>query len=351
MINDIDQNTRFKVGYDEVLWFDHARKDWSGSGARPLHTAIWYPTTAVGETLLTAGAVDDPLFIIGHVITQADLAPDEDCYPVVLMSHGTGGTAHGLGWLGIRFARAGYIAVAVSHHGNTAIEPYLVEGFACWWERAGDLIVALDQLSDESRFSGRLDLARVFAAGFSLGGYTVIALAGAQTDLKLFQRWNEEHAGGRGPREFPDLGEQIPKLLASSEEFRRSVDRHNQSWRDARIKAVFAYAPAPPVRGFTTYSLAEIDVPVGLMVGGADREAPPQVCAVWLHQHLKHSQLTVLEDHVGHYVFLCEATERAKALEPEIALDPSGVNRALVHDQAAAAAIEWFRDADGRSRC
>ena len=126
--------TLYSVGYVEICFFDDERKSWSGFGARPLRTSIWYPAdTVVNETLMTVGgAAGKPLFIIGNVAENALLAPAADCYPVVLISHGTGGSALGMGWLGIRLARLGYIAVAVNHHGNTAIEPYLAAGFACW---------------------------------------------------------------------------------------------------------------------------------------------------------------------------------------------------------------------------
>ena len=42
--------------------------------------------------------------------------------PLVLLSHGTGGSAVMLAWLGETLARAGYVVAAINHHGNTATE-------------------------------------------------------------------------------------------------------------------------------------------------------------------------------------------------------------------------------------
>lgn len=248
-----------------------------------------------------------------------------------------------MGWLGCRLAAAGFVAVAVSHHGNTAIEPYRPEGFLCWWERARDLSVALDRLAADSAFAARLDISRVFAAGFSLGGYTVLALAGAITDMTLFEQWLARRGGRSGPREFPDIADHIPSLLATSAEFRTSLARHAQSYRDPRVKAVVALAPAPPVRAFTVDSLRAIRLPVRMMVGQADAEAPAEDCASWLAGLLTDCQLTLLGPDVGHYVFLCEAAEIGKATEPANCVDAPSVDRRAIHDQAAGAAIDLFR--------
>jgi hypothetical protein len=41
---------------------------------------------------------------------------------------------------------AGFLAVAVDHHGNNFIDGYCPEGFVPWWERARDFSFVLDEL-------------------------------------------------------------------------------------------------------------------------------------------------------------------------------------------------------------
>ncbi len=189
-------------------------------------------------------------------------------------------------------------------------------------------------------------MANIFASGFSLGGYTVLCLAGALTSLSKFQEWLETRSdGSRGPREFPDLEDHIPGLLENSAPFRTSQERHSNSFRDPRVKSVMALAPAPTVRGFLPKSVATIDIPVSLMVGQSDTEAPHDACAAWLVHQNPAFELTLLGSDVGHYVFLCEPTEIGKSTEPEICLDASGVERGAVHDQAAEIADGLFRSA------
>ena len=234
------------------------------------------------------------------------------------------------------------MALAVNHHGNTAIEAYRPEGFLCWWERARDLSFILDHLATKGLFAAKLDLSRVFAVGFSLGGYTVLALAGAITDLGLFEEWLSGQGKPRGPREFPDLAEHVPSLLATSAEFRISQARHGLSYRDPRVRAVLALAPAPPVRSFSIESLRSMQVRVGIMVGPSDKEAPAQECAVWLANKIRDCELMLLEPEAGHYVFLCEATDAGRHAQPEICLDPPGIDRASIHDRAVEAAARLF---------
>jgi len=335
----------YPVGYAEGHANDPNRRSWRTDSARPLVWAAWYPAGKNSVPLeRLVGLPGSELFTMGPVAENADLSSAQEKWPVVLMSHGTGGTAQGLGWLGRRLASNGFISIGISHHGNTAIEPYLPEGFLCWWERAADLTAILDVLDKGGPLSGRLDMANVFASGFSLGGYTVLLLAGAATSLPLFDAWlASQGIEGGGPREFPDLASHIPELSATSEQFRISQTQHSKSYRDSRIKAAMAFAPAPPVRALEPLSLANISIPISMMVGQSDREAPHRECALWLKENNAAFQVELLGENVGHYVFLCEATELGKSREPHLCKDAPGVSRRQIHDHAATVSEAHFR--------
>jgi esterase/lipase len=248
-----------------------ARPNWAGDGSRPLAWSAWYPTEDVAHGAVLSEEAVQSSFVAAEAIGDARLASRQETYPVVLLSHGTGGTAASLGWLGQRLAKAGFVTIGVDHHGNTASEDYRPEGFLCWWERARDLTVLLDLHSAEGQFAGRLDCDRIFAAGFSLGGYTVLSLLGAITKMPLFLNWSSGTPWGNGPREFPNLGGQFTPLLETSAVFRASWNRQSSSYKDRRIKAALLCAPAPTVRGLTVESLEEIAVPVAIAAVGADR--------------------------------------------------------------------------------
>jgi predicted dienelactone hydrolase len=71
--------------------------------------------------------------------------------------------------------------VAVDHPGNS-LGAYTPAGFGLWWLRCRDISLAITTVLADPRFSAVADRARIGAAGFSLGGYTVLELAGARTD-------------------------------------------------------------------------------------------------------------------------------------------------------------------------
>jgi predicted dienelactone hydrolase len=336
----------FKIGCMRGLNVDLARSAWRSSEPRPLQWTAWYPTE--NEQTLSADEEPNSLFVSGLVARDAPLSSAEPLWPVVLLSHGTGGAAQGLSWIGEALAANGFIALAVSHHGNTAMEPYLPEGFLCWWERALDLTALLTILRTEGPFAGRLDEAKCGVLGFSLGGYTALQMAGAVTSLSQFEEWSTSVGlDAVNPREFPDLQNEVARLKSDSPQFGNSIARHSAAYRDERIKAVVALAPAPPVRAFLSDSLGHIDVSTLIIVGQKDAEAPHDVCALWLKEQNPNFEVHLLGDKVGHGVFFPEATAFGKSVAPEICCDLDGVDRMEIHRQTAMEIVRHFREALG----
>lgn len=335
------------VGFLSGIAEDATRRNWSGDSARPLRWSLWYPTdddADVSETVTT-----NELYIPGKAIAGLKISDRQQTYPTVLLSHGTGGTAVGIGWLAERLAENGFLVIGADHHGNTASEPYCAEGFLCWWERAVDLSALLDHHATTGPLVGRIDCDRVTVAGFSLGGYTALALLGGVTRVSLYVEWAGKMPFATGPREFPDIVRHIPALLKTNPVFRTSWQRQSTSFQDPRIKAAFLCAPAPTVRGMTIDSLARIETPVAMAVTGSDREAPAEFCAEWLQETLPRSWLDMLDKTAGHYVFLNECTEWGQCHLPDICVDASGVSRRAIHDRAAALALTMFKASDGRT--
>jgi predicted dienelactone hydrolase len=295
------------VGYTNGLEYDDSRPDWDGTSARPLAWSAWYPC---GDSDDSEHRAFGGLFDLGAVRTDGPIAADAPC-PVVLLSHGTGGSPESLGWLASRLAEAGQVVIGAHHHGNTAREPYCPEGFLCWWERAADLSALLTKLSDHGPFAGRLDTGRVSAVGFSLGAYTVRALAGALTSMERFTRWASTAPRlGSGSREMPGVGSHAARLLVSSVPFRESWSRQSRSYLNRRVRSVVALAPPPPVRGFDADTVARLSLPVTLITGEADEEAPSADCANWLVRANPRFQRVSIGATVGHYTFLgCPAGE------------------------------------------
>lgn len=126
-------------------------------------------------------------------------------WPVVIFSHGLGGSRLGYGYLGRCWAAHGYVSVHPSHREN--VPPGVAEaeqpGLAAlramkeaiddprnWEARPRDVRRVLDALPQLgiAALEGRLDPARVAVAGHSYGAYTALLCAGARVLLGGEQR-------------------------------------------------------------------------------------------------------------------------------------------------------------------
>jgi predicted dienelactone hydrolase len=290
------------------------------------------------------GPPGQPLFIAGKAARDVPLVPTPQYLPCLLLSHGTGGSALQLGWLGTALAAQGYIVASVNHHGNTSMEPYTVQGFCLWWERAQDLHAVLDHLLEDACFGVRIDPTRVGAAGFSLGGYTVVAVAGGRTDLQAFAAFcsgPERDANCEDQAEFPGMLAQFDRLKRIDPHVQASLRAHSASFHDPRIRAIFAIAPLLG-GAFTPAGLAGVSVPVAIVVGQADTVAPPLTNAQRFASWISGATVTVLPGQVSHYTFLSEGTAYGKQVSPLFCRDHASVDRAAVHKEVARMAKEFF---------
>ncbi|HWB61434.1 MAG TPA: hypothetical protein VG733_18275 [Chthoniobacteraceae bacterium] len=118
-------------------------------------------------------------------------------FPVIIFSHGLGGSREGYGYLGEYWAGCGYVSVHLQHHGSDdavwrdaggliaaakAMQDS-VKDVSNAINRAQDVSFAIDELAkmekdSDSPLKGRLNLARIGMSGHSFGGWTTTAIAG-----------------------------------------------------------------------------------------------------------------------------------------------------------------------------
>jgi predicted dienelactone hydrolase len=316
-------------------------RDWRGAQTHALVTRIWFPVAAtLPERPDPIGAPGHALFV-GEPVARGPLASARRRYPLILLSHGTGGSAQSLDWLGAGLARAGYIVVGVNHPGNNALEqPYTSEGFLLWWERAADLTDALDAVLADPQFAGRIDEQRIGAIGFSLGGYTVLELAGARTKPGALQAFCVSPQADAVCH--PPEADRIPGgwKMAMTPETKASLARAGDSYRDPRVKAVFAVAPALG-EAFAADSFTEVQVPVALLAGEADEIAPLGTNIRRFARFMPAAQVTLVPG-AGHYTFLDVCSPAGTTELGELCQDRPGVDRAAVHALALDKARTFF---------
>ncbi|MAW78841.1 MAG: peptidase [Parvularcula sp.] len=324
------------IGMMRLDYSDPARPSWaSRDEARPVNAWIWYPAAdaAVAESFDIPS--DKPVFIGGRAIRDAQIAPGR--HPLIVLSHGTGGSAFQMMWLGRRLAEAGYVAAAIDHHGNTAAEDeFDPRGFLYVWERPRDISFLISEILADPQFSESLDSQRIGAAGFSLGGYSVTATLGGRIDLERFAAFcasSEADNTCLPQTEYPDVEEDLEALLQSDPSAAPEKEASAASYRDDRIKAAAVMAPAI-VQMFSDESLSEIDAPLLILAGQADEVAPVATNAQRLADAVSNAEMNIYSD-AGHYVFLNACTSRGKRYVP-VCKDASSVDRVAIHEDAAA---------------
>lgn len=329
------------VGYSLHEFAAPERYNWRGSEDSTLSGIIWYPAeNSIGQEDQYIGPPGAPVFYAGRAAKNATLAPTFGNFPLIALSHGTGGSAMQMAWLGTYLAARGFIVVAVNHPGNNAVTGYTTQGFVEGWERARDIRTVIDDMLSDPRFGSKIDPGRIGAAGFSYGGYTMMELAGATTDFNRVLAWFDQVKGACNPPEMPDLMEKF-NAIRQQADVQQSVQHAGDSYCDPRIRAVFAIAPAV-ARAFTPESLEKITIPVEIVAGAADVIAPPVDNAQFFAANIKGASLSILPGGVGHYTFLDVGTEAGKKQRPELFVDNPGVDREAVHNRVGEMAAEFF---------
>jgi len=109
-------------------------------------------------------------------------------WPTVIISHGLKSDRTSFVYLAEHLASHGFAVIVPEHPGsNTAQFDALLRGRAseiaepqAFLDRPRDITFILDSLSQDRRFGPQLELERVGMVGQSFGGYTALALGGAQ---------------------------------------------------------------------------------------------------------------------------------------------------------------------------
>ncbi|MBB3659670.1 putative dienelactone hydrolase [Rhizobium sp. BK650] len=259
-----------------------------------LQVMVWYPTASVG-TLVPSGK--DKVFKETPALKGAAIA--EGSFPLILISHGSGGSIANLDWLATRLAATGFIVAGPNHPGTTRGDSTPLDTTKLW-QRAADLSDVLTALSADPAWAPHIDGKHVGALGFSLGGHTVMAVAGVRVDREAYARYCDEE------RTMADC-----VWFSSGTVNLRSADKHlfEQSNRDPRIRSVIAIDPSV-VRAFTAESLRSIDIPVHIINIGRPETIPVAVRSDDIAAEIPGAEYQTVDGAV-HLSFLAECRPEA----------------------------------------
>lgn len=300
----------------------------------PAGVSVWYPS-AGGGALTRFG--ENGVFHGVDVLSGAQVL--DGAHPIVLFSHGMGGTVRSQAWLASGLAERGAVVVAVDHPNSTWGDFDMRDGVK-HWTRAQDLSAALDALLAAPDFAGRIDPDRIMASGFSYGGWTALSLGGVTGN----------HAGIVATCEVHIDTMSACDMLLSEDVQMQALDPElwNARYADARIDHVVAIDPGfvwglepPNVEGLAADTL---------MIGFGspdERMSATDFEKSGLRAHLPQARV---EQFAPGFHFtampLCKP-QGAAILQAEqddpVCTDPEGTDRAAVH----AAIIDLMSEALG----
>jgi predicted dienelactone hydrolase len=286
----------------------------ANGGDPALKGAMWYPCSQspreveLGKIML--GAVKDcPL-------------PDGKL-PLIVISHGRRGSF--LGHLDTYevLADAGFIVAAVNHPGDTVADLSRTDDLSIYVERPIHIKRLIDFMVGASALASNIERERIGLFGFSRGGYTALAVIGANPDWASVTELCQQST--------THVCEQI-----RAKEFPAQPVTH-----DARVKA--AVIADPLTVFFTSNSFGAVGIPVQLWASelGGDGVLPHTADIVDRNLPSKHEYRVV--PNAGHFSFLAPCPPALAKEVPQICVDANGFDRVAFHRQFNADVLAFLR--------
>lgn len=250
------------------------------------------------------------------------LPPGNATAPLVILSHGLGGSRDGLAYLGAALAEAGFLALHVQHPGTDSavwrgqVDPRLAMAAAVLdvrqaIDRLRDIAFVLDTLPTRAPLRGRADPTRIAIAGHSYGAWTVTHM----------------------------LGERLPGGDALEAQMGLALP-------DRRLRAGIALSPVPPLGVPPAIAYARVRAPILHVTGTRDlgviEAASPEDRLIPFRSIPAPGVLAVL-DGAQHAAFAGEPAAGPRWNDPEYHARTARLSvlflRAVLANDAAAAAM------------
>lgn len=271
----------------------------------------------------------------------ANAAPIAGAKPLVVISHGHGGSDLGQHDLAVYLARHGFVVATLQHPKDNFLDDRGNGTVSVEIGRPIQVKATITMLLHDPRWKTLIDPNRIGVAGFSSGGYTALMVVGA---VPQFSRLIEFCKRVKDP----GICDTVRRVVASAHQTRRryfaAMQNELGKWGstdDPRVKAAFVMAPFSLV--FDKAGLSHIDRPVFLYYGQDDPVLLPKYNVLHIAPLIKTLVGIRMIPKAGHYVFLSPCSPALTKHLPGICEDAPGVDRVAVHRQINAAALTFFR--------
>lgn len=283
------------------------------AGGSAMTGALWYPCAEQPGTMRFGPYV---------LPVTKDCPLSGERRPLIVVSHGRAGTFMGHHDTAEALADAGFIVAAINHPGDTASDKSRATELSVYVSRPADIKRLIDYMVGASPAAAFIDPSRIGFFGFSRGGYTGLAVIGANADWANATGYCGD-SPARGCQQI--RGKEFPGPIP----------------HDKRIKA--AVVADPLAVFFTAETLAPITVPVQLWASelGGDGVFLRDVAPLDTNLSAPHEYHVVHK--AGHFAFFLCPPALAQDY-PDLCTDRSGFDRAAFHKEFNAAVVKFLQD-------
>ncbi len=293
--------------------------------------ALWYPAKAA-ESEIRRG-----VFVYRAALEAPyAAATGGDKLPLVVISHGSGGSAIPHHETARALVAAGFIVAAPLHAGDN-FRDAAKAGPESWRSRPVEVSKTIDALASSGIWGARIEARKVGVFGMSAGGLTALSMGGAAWSVQRLAQHCADNfdadvgfCGRRGTDKTPPDAatlekrkEQYPLWLKWG-----NPDKTDETHRDPRIAAVVAAVPIAAV--VNPVSVAQPGVPIGLVSASEDTVLLTRLHSTVLTAACARCTTLGALKPGGHFSILSPWPAEMQQQEGGIALDPPGFDRAQV---------------------
>jgi predicted dienelactone hydrolase len=294
----------------------------------PITVALYYPTAAAPQSI-PMGPFTLDVAMRGEPAARVNA--------LILLSHSTGGSELGHSVLAEALARNGYLVAALRHPGDNWQERSLLQKSPerFFEERPRQASRVIDAILADPRWKERIVAdgrgPRVGALGHSAGGYTVLALAGAEPDLTRISQHCQTEASA-------------DPIFCGMRQSTAAAPPPRAAFplRDQRVRAIVAMAPVGVP--LTAESLRAVQPVTMIYEAELDRFLVPRFHAEWVAKNLPAAHLHRVPN-AWHFAFMDQPSMSIPTEDGDVAANPPGFDRQAFLKQLGTEITAFLNDA------
>ena len=275
---------------------------------------IWYPALNPDGGAENARYSWSGMPVAGHALRGAPPNIQDGPYPLVIFAHGLKMLRYSAPYLCEHLASQGFVVMAMDYADNwTQTPPFYSTLFTRPQDVSWEIDQAVSLTATGGKLEGLIDTEHIASVGYSLGGGTALASAGAQLEFSSLRRYVDEPTICIAPPELGSINACTETLdhqqeLAGLAGLDGIPDKLWPSWGDPRVDAVVGYAPSTVF--FGTEGLQGVTVPTMLVVGSRDSLVSPELEVAPAYERLSSTEKALLTfEDADHEIFFWKCSD------------------------------------------